>query len=338
MASAEKSIILYHYETSPYSKRVLWYLAFKGIKFQQCLQPRIMPRPDLRRLGVKYRRIPVLTIGRDVYLDTRLILTKLSELESGQDSVRLSVATTPEQIALQRLLQVYIMDTGFSRNVVQLILPQIRGLMDSELLKDRAEFIGSDSFFPPEVLQAMRPDAIRIVKNGFEFLEQTLLSDGREWLLGTTGPSIGDIEMAWSLLWLERVPGAIPEESISKEIFPKVFAWMERFKSAANKAQDELGEPGTLTGQEAAQLVLGSDYHEADGQIDEGDALVQLQRLKKGQIVRVWPIDTGSNHKDLGELVSINEREVVIEAKAEESGSVRIHAQRHGFAVAVYEE
>jgi hypothetical protein len=92
-----------------------------------------------------------------------------------------------------------------------------------------------------------------------------------------------------------------------------------------------------LTGEEAAELVLGSDYHEPEGRVDEGDALVQLQGLKKGQLVRVWPTDTGSNHKDLGELVGINHKEVVIEAKAEEGGSVRIHAQRHGFAVAAYE-
>lgn len=38
MGSTEKPIILYHYETSPYSKQVLWYLALKGIKFQQCVR------------------------------------------------------------------------------------------------------------------------------------------------------------------------------------------------------------------------------------------------------------------------------------------------------------
>ncbi|KAL7785284.1 hypothetical protein V8C37DRAFT_394270 [Trichoderma ceciliae] len=338
MALTEKPIILYHYENSPYSKRVLWYLAFKGIKFQQCTQPRIMPRSDLHRLGVKYRRIPILAIGRDVYLDTRLILTKLAELEPGRENVRLSVATTPDQKALQHLLHVYIMDTGFSRNVVQLILPHHEGLRDPDFVKDRAEFIGSSTFFPLEVLKAMRPDAIRVVRDGFDFLERTLLSDGREWLLGTNGPSIGDIEVAWPLLWMERVPGAIPEEWISKDIFPKVFAWIERFESIANKAREEMEEPKTLTGEEAAKLVLGSDYHEAEGKVNEGDALVQIRGLKKGQLVRVWPTDTGSNHKDLGELVSIDEKEVVIEAKAEEGGSVRVHAQRHGFAVAAYEE
>ncbi|KAJ4863610.1 hypothetical protein T069G_00140 [Trichoderma breve] len=316
MAITEKPIVLYHYAQSPYSQRVVWYLALKGIKYQQCIQPRIMPRPDIHRLGVKYRRIPILTIGRDVYLDTRLIISKLNELQPGQETVHLSVATTPEQRALQQLLQVYIMDSGFQRNVVQLVLFNHKGLNDPAFVKDRAELIGGTTFFPREALEAMRPEAVRVVKNGFEFLERTLLSDGREWLLGTEKPSIGDIEVAWSL----------------------VFAWMERFKSVAAEAQEDLGEVKTLTGDEAAELILGSEFYEAEGRVNEGDPLVQHLGLKKGQLVRVWPTDTGVNHKELGELVSINEKEVVVEAKAEESGSTRVHAQRHGFAVAAYEE
>lgn len=301
------------------------------------MQPRIMPRPDLSRLGVKYRRIPVLTIGRDVYLDTRHIMAKLSALEPGKGA-RLSVAITPEQKALQRLFQVFMIDSGLARCFVQLILYKTRGMMDPEFVKDRTELMSGASFFPPEALEAMRPDTIRRVKDGFEFLEQTLLSDGRDWLLGTTGPTVGDIEMAWPLLWMERVPGARPEEWISEAKFPKVFAWMERFKSTAQKAVDELEELRTLTGEEAAKLILSSDFHEVDGQFDETDVLVQKQKLKKGQLVKMWPTDTGSNHKDVGELVSVSDKEVVIEAKVEDGGSVRIHAQRHGFAVAPCED
>ena len=36
--------------------------------------------------------------------------------------------------------------------------------------------------------------------------------------------------------------------------------------------------------------------------------------------------------------MSINEKEVVVGAKAVGGGSTRVHAQRHGFAVAAYEE
>jgi glutathione S-transferase len=297
-----------------------------------------MPRPDIHRLGVKYRRIPILTIGRDVYLDTRHILTKLSNLPPGRDNVRLSTATTPEQRALQHLLNVYVMDTGFSRTVVQLVLYSHKGLNDPAFVKDRAELIGSSTFWPRENLEAMRPEAIRRVQDGFDFLEKTLLSDGRKWLLGTEGPSLGDIEIAWAFLWLERVPGAMPEAWFSKEIFPRVFSWMERFRGFVEEAERELGEIETLTGDEAAEAILGSEYHEAEGRVDESDALVKQLGLSKGCLVTVWPTDTGVNHKEVGRLVSVGGKEAVVDVEAEGGGTVRVHVQRHGFAVAPVEE
>lgn len=40
-----------------------------------------MPRPILKdRLGINHRRIPILALGRDVYIDTRLMLRKLEAL------------------------------------------------------------------------------------------------------------------------------------------------------------------------------------------------------------------------------------------------------------------
>jgi glutathione S-transferase len=40
----------------------------------------IPPRPELLdRLGIRYRRIPVLAIGRDVYIDTSLIANALEK-------------------------------------------------------------------------------------------------------------------------------------------------------------------------------------------------------------------------------------------------------------------
>ena len=65
------------------------------------MQPRILPRPDITRLGINYRRIPLLSIGRDVYLDTRLILQKLEQLPLEQP--RLAANSSPEHRAIERL-------------------------------------------------------------------------------------------------------------------------------------------------------------------------------------------------------------------------------------------
>ena len=39
-----------------------------------------MPRTVLGQLGVKYRRIPIMAIGKDIYCDSRLMIEKLEEL------------------------------------------------------------------------------------------------------------------------------------------------------------------------------------------------------------------------------------------------------------------
>ena len=55
--------------------------------------------------------------------------------------------------------------------------------------------------------------------------------------------------------------------------------------------------------------------------------------LKKGDVIEVWPIDTGFNHRDKGRLVKLDGAEVVIEGKTVKGGAIRIHCPRHGFRV-----
>jgi hypothetical protein len=56
---------------------VLGSSTYETILIFRQIQPRILPRPDLARLGINYRRIPLLAIGCDVYLDSRLIIYAL---------------------------------------------------------------------------------------------------------------------------------------------------------------------------------------------------------------------------------------------------------------------
>lgn len=36
----EADIVLYHYAASPYAKRIVWYLALRGIPYDQCVSKR----------------------------------------------------------------------------------------------------------------------------------------------------------------------------------------------------------------------------------------------------------------------------------------------------------
>jgi hypothetical protein len=75
--------------------------------------------------------------------------------------------------------------------------------------------------------------------------------------------------------------------------------------------------------------ISSSDFAEVEGVVDSNDP----SRLRQGQLVEVWPIDSGFNHKDGGALVALSGAEIVIESQTETGQKVRVHTPRHGFRV-----
>ena len=56
-----------------------------------------MPRPDLAAVGVKYRRTSAVSVSRDLYCDSALILQKLERLWA--DAEQVPVETAPSATA-----------------------------------------------------------------------------------------------------------------------------------------------------------------------------------------------------------------------------------------------
>lgn len=289
-----------------------------------------MPRPDLARLGISYRRIPLLSIGRDVYVDTRLIIQKLEQLYPSLPKLGAS-NTNPEHRALERLLEHLSIDGGVFAAAMRLIPANLPLLRDPKFQKDRADFTGER--LTRDAAAALRPEAVNEIRLVADLLETTLLADGRDWILGTDKPSLADIEAVWPLHWLAGMPGALPADQVSAERFPRVFAWIARFQSSASKAKAAAPKPDTVDGARAQQIIVNAPFNEQEGRVDDGgDGLAAFHGLAKGKRVAVWPTDTGANHKDVGRLVSLTPTEVVIEPEAG-GGQVRLHAPRHGFRV-----
>lgn len=147
-----------------------------------------MPRADLESLNISYRRIPVLTHGRDVYLDTRLMLRRL---ERAFPRGRLG-ARTPEQQAIEQLLSRWTTDGGVFGRAVALIPLDLPNMRSELFRRDREQFGGRS--WDLEALRRGRPEALVGIRDACELLEGTLLGDGRKWVFGDVGPSLGDIE------------------------------------------------------------------------------------------------------------------------------------------------
>ncbi|KAB2571259.1 hypothetical protein BFW01_g12678 [Lasiodiplodia theobromae] len=325
MASVPNEIVLFHYPFSPYARRITWYLQLRGIAFAQCIQPMTMPRPDLRELGIAYRRIPLMAIGRDVYCDTRLILRKLEErFPDGALG-----ASGSDHRAIERLLDRWTTDAGVFARAATLIPPDTPALQDPKFAKDREEFSGRS--WSKEAMIRARPESLVYIRDAFALLEETLLADGREWILKTSTPSLADIEAIWPFDWLVEMKGALPASVISERQFPKVYAWIERFRGALRAAKSSGPKPVTLKGAQAVSFVSGANLAECGGHIDAADPL----GLVKGQEVEVWPIDSGFQHRDRGTLVSLTPVEMVLASRTQAGGSeVHIHFPRWGFRIA----
>ncbi len=271
-----------------------------------------MPRPDLACLGIRHRRIPVLAIGRDVYLDTRLMLRKLEQITAPSVRPPLGVraGTAPELQALERLFNVLTIDSGLFLDSARLIPADTSTMRDPAFSKDRLDFFGgplhprvpkkdgsaapTGSPTPPTpVIPApaatyalSRAEALAEVRHAALLLETTLLADGRDWILGTAspnraGPSLADIEAIWTFHWLTTMPGALTDGSgsgasdagLTPAQFPRLFAWLARFSAAVKAARKaEAHNVTAVDGAAAALLIQAAPYFEPAGSTADVDA------------------------------------------------------------------
>ena len=134
----------------------------------------------------------------------------------------------------------------------------------------------------------------------------------------------------WPFHWLLGLKGALPPSLISKEKFPKVYAWVDRFNEALSAAKASARKPTTLEGAEAVKYVCQAEFSEPEGDVDANDPL----GLEKGQDIESWPIDSGFKHHDRGRLVSLTSKEAVLASQSKIGGiEVRIHHPRWNYRI-----
>lgn len=129
-----------------------------------------------------------MSIGRDVYCDTRLMIQKLEKLFP----VDPLGAKEPYDKGVQQLLENWTIEGGPFWNVAKLLPPDLEGVTADPLWrKDREELTGVK--WDAKMLDANRAEALAHVRHYLDLLENTFLADGREWILGTSKPSLADI-------------------------------------------------------------------------------------------------------------------------------------------------
>ncbi|KAL6710513.1 hypothetical protein ACN47E_008561 [Coniothyrium glycines] len=325
MTKAPNNIVLYTYGSSLFGKRVSSYLALRGIEYALCDVPITMPRPELALLPVAYRRIPILAVGRDVFLDTRLILRKLEALFPSPKPL---AATNPHDAFITGLIERHLIEGPVFAIATGLIPVEIA--TESTFNDDRKGFLGRN--WTKEELEEGRGECLAYVKGLFSFLEETILQDGRDWILKGNGPSIAEVNAVFLLEFL--IDLQLPAEHVSDQRYPKTFAWIARYQAARDQAKSSGPEPTVLDGAAAAKQIHASDFVESALSVDADDPL----GLKEGAEVELYAADWGTEHRDRGRLVGLTTDEVTIAVKSEENVEIRIHAPRTGFKIKVIRE
>ena len=330
MSRPNPEITLFHYPFSPWSQKITLYLALRKIPYVSCIQPVTLPRPDLKeRLGVNYRRIPVLSIGRDIYCDTLIMLEKLESLFPYKNGEVLRKGKNGTERGLEKLLEKWT-DVVVFKYAAAAIPTSLDAIRDKTFIDDRTELWGRD--WAVDHQDSLRPEGLAALRANVKFLEEDLLEDGRDWILGGKEMTLADVHAAWIFVWLSEMPGALPDEIFGRQLWPKVWAWYDRYSKAREQALNAMESEGLRKEEDsnvAIPRILKGDFGEPQGQVDELDPT----HLKRGEQVRAYPTDTGFNHKDEGRLVALTAQEAVLATKGEGGVEIRVHHPRWQFLV-----
>ena len=309
----DHSIILHHFDASPFSEKIRTIFGFKGIAWRSALISRIMPRPDLMPLTGGYRRTPVLQIGADIFCDTQIIIR---EIERRFPTPTLFPVVAP---GLPFALGFWT-DRTFFQNSVNLIFGTLGHKVPQEFIEDRTRLRGAS--FDIAAMRAAIPQMRDQFRAHASWIE-TQLTDGRDWLLGDF--SLADVS-AYMNVWYVRsaLKGEDWEVVGLDPVFarlPHLAAWEGRMRAIGHGRREEISTAEALA-------VASGATPETAAQEDPGDP----NGRKVGDKVVVAPDDYGKIEVK-GQIVSLSAQHIAIRRRDERAGEIVVHFPRAGFVV-----
>jgi hypothetical protein len=118
-------------EFSPFVQKTKLLLTAAGVPFERVDVPALIPRKDLESIGITYRRVPILAIGKDVYCDSKLIFdVVLNKLAKGKipTSVAVRLHASP-YFAKSMLIRLARTGHGLSGDSTRLTTPWVSSLI-----------------------------------------------------------------------------------------------------------------------------------------------------------------------------------------------------------------
>ncbi|KAH6644302.1 hypothetical protein C7974DRAFT_18294 [Boeremia exigua] len=291
-------IIAFDYDFSPYSQKIRAALAVAGISFERSDQPLVLPRPILEQLDITYRRIPLLAFGKDIYVDSSLII---DELQSRYNAL----PTTPADKAFE-VFGVQIFASALN------VIPT--AALTPEFIKDRL------TIFPalanPNYAE-LRPSGLAEIKAKFNIIEKEFLGSSPSAFISGEKFGLADLHAGWAVGWALKAIGLGQEPGFGEQDFPRIYKWVASWPKP---------QYTDLSQEQLMDKLKDADYTAKEIGVNEKDPL----SIRAGTDVTVENSDTEAGaHPQKGKLVGTNDRETVIELK----NGIRVHFPRIGYVV-----
>lgn len=222
-------------------------LTAAGVDFKKVDVPPVLPRPELEKLDITYRRIPLLAVGKDVYADSSLICDIITKkLAPGK------IPTSPADDAYN------IWGSTVFSEILSLIPGEV---LTDGFVKDRAPIF---PFLLRPDIKTLRPSGVGQLRARMKQVEEKFLSHGGTFI-GGDKLSMADIHAMWPISWVMNNLGAKDEPGLGKSNFPKVWKLIESLPSFG---------PSAISADEAAKTIISAQYS-ADGpsSVQKGDPL-----------------------------------------------------------------
>lgn len=303
------TVIQYDYDFSPYGQKTRLFLHAAGVDFAIVDVSAVLPRPELEELGITYRRIPVVAIGKDVYVDSSKII----------DTVLATLGKVPQNPA-DKAYETF--GTTLFGEILSLIPMEV---LTPDFVKDR------ETIFP----SLSRPDFQTLRPSGLAQFKARLAQIETQFLASSSGPfthgsqlGLADIHISWPIAWALNNLGLNKEPGIDSKTYPKVFKLLDSLP----KPEDIKAKAKSLSAEEAHKLITGAEYTSKTASNVEDD---HTYGITAGTQVSVESFDsTPGSHPQCGKLIGTSIDEVVIETEA----GIRIHFPRVGYLVRTLED
>ena len=301
-------LVLHHYPNSPFSEKVRLVLGLKGVAWRSVHVPRVMPKPDVVALTGGYRRTPFMQIGADVYCDSALMCRVVDRLWPEPPLYPTASAGLAEIVAQWADAALFWSAVPFTMQ------PAGAAHVFAGLPAEAVAAFGADrAAMSPGVRRAPTADAGAALAAYLGRLE-AMLADDRPFLLGAE-PCIADVSVTQSI-WFMRLAPPIAARLAG---YPKLVRWHERVAAFGH------GRATPMKSGEAIEIAANATAFAAT-------AVAADQPFALGAAVRVAAADY-AHDEILGNVVGLDDDEVVVERHDARAGTLHVHFPRIGFHI-----